>query len=104
MKKILVVLILMIGFNLCLNAQSTCHFNLYRYKNNSVVIKFDCDKVEPFIINIKTESGEKVDNIYYKPELKEKTFFLTFNDQEKKVFIIDIEYSGVVYRFFYSKN
>ncbi len=77
MKNILLAIFFVLFFlptNLV--GQKSCQYDLYYYSENSLVLKFECDSVEPFIIRIFSNSDELLNEISYKPLSSEKTFLI----------------------------
>ncbi len=73
--------------------QKSCQYDLYYYSENSLVLKFECDSIEPFIIRVFSDSDELLNEILYKPQSSEKTFLITCDNLDTGL-IISILYPG----------
>lgn len=91
MKKfIIITLIVVLSF---LQSKSKeCDYSVYNYKENSLIIKFNCDTVLPFQVSIFTQSGEYVDGWLYRPNIRENVFSIIFSEPGVEVFVIQIDY------------
>lgn len=103
MKKFMIITLMVLLFFLQSESKE-CHYSVYNYKENSIVIKFDCDTVLPFHVSIFTQSGECVDGFFYKPDIGEKVFSIIFSEPGAEVFTIEIDYLGKKSSFLFKKK
>lgn len=98
------IITLMVLFSFLQSESKDCHYSVYNYKENSIVIKFDCDTVLLFHVSIFTQSGEYVDGFFYKPDIGEKVFSIIFSEPGVEVFTIEIDYLGKKSSFLFKKK
>ncbi len=83
--------------------EKPCEYNLYYYNEESVALKFECDTIEPFVIQFFSKYGEMINEISYQPLKNERFFIITCVDCDIDL-VISILYPGNSSTFLYTKK
>ncbi len=81
----------------------SCAYEMYYYNENAILLKFECDKIQPFILRLYTDSGDFIKEISYTPLEYEKNFLIICDEYNSNL-VINVLYPGNHTTFLYTKN